>query len=96
MEEEKKCIYNTLLTKLKEKIKSAFGEPNKGIHSYRICNIAYMDVLFTFIGAYLLQKTLFPKKKYTTVLFYLFITGIIMHRLFNVSTTVDSLIFGRH
>lgn len=87
--EGKKCVVNTFF----EKIKGVFGEPGKGIHSYRIFNIAYMDVIFTIIGAYLLQKLLFPKTPYTKVLFYLFLLGIVLHRLFDVRTTIDKTLF---
>ena len=36
-----------------------FGEIGKGLHSYRIFNIAIIDVIMTFIGAYLLQLLIF-------------------------------------
>ena len=91
--EEKKCVLNSFFTKLKENIKKLFGEPSKGVHSHRIFNIAYVDVIATFIGAYLLQKLFFPKTRYIKVLFYLFLSGIILHRLFDVRTTVDKLLF---
>jgi len=87
--EEKKCVVNTFF----EKVKGIFGEPDKGIHSYRLFNIAYMDVIFTIIGAYLLQKLLFPKTPYIKVLFYLFLLGIVLHRLFNVRTTIYKILF---
>lgn len=90
---EKKCIFNIFLTKLKELIKKAFGEPNKGIHSYRIFNIAYLDVLATMFGAYFIQKIFFPKTKYIKVLFVLFLSGIILHRLFDVRSTIDKFLF---
>ena len=82
---DKKC--------LKENIKKLFGEPGKGIHSYRIYNIAYVDVILTFIGAFVIQKVFFPKTKYMKVLFFLFLLGIFLHRLFDVKTTIDTLLF---
>ena len=42
---EKKCVFNTIIDKTKETIKHLFGEPGKGVHSYRIFNIAYIDVI---------------------------------------------------
>ena len=90
---EKKCVFNTIIDKIKETIKNLFGEPGKGVHSYRLFNIAYVDVILTIIGAFLLQKTFFPKTKYFKVLFLLFLSGIILHRLFDVRTTVDKLLF---
>ena len=90
---EKKCIFNIFIEKIKETIKKLFGEPDKGLHSHRIFNIAYIDVIATFIGAYLLQKVFYPKTKYLKVLFFLFLSGIVLHRLFDVRTTVDKLLF---
>tara|TARA_Y100000590_G_scaffold310071_1_gene350221 strand:+ start:497 stop:775 length:279 start_codon:yes stop_codon:yes gene_type:complete len=90
---EKKCVFNTIIDKIKGTIKKLFGEPGKGVHSYRLFNIAYIDVIATFIGAFLLQKIFFPKTKYIKVLFFLFLSGIILHRLFDVRTTVDKLLF---
>jgi hypothetical protein len=90
---EKKCIFNTILTNMKETIKKAFGEPKKGIHSYRVFNIAYLDVLITMIIAYFIQKIFYPKTKYIKVLFFFVLSGIVLHRLFDVRTTVDKFIF---
>lgn len=90
---EKKCIFNTILTNMKETIKKAFGEPKKGIHSYRIFDIAYLDVLITMISAYFIQILFYPKTKYIKVLFFFVLSGIVLHRLFDVRTTVDKFIF---
>lgn len=90
---EKKCIFNSIITSTKEKIKKAFGEPDKGIHSYRIFNIAYLDVIFTMVGAFFIQRLFFPKRKYLEVLFLFFLSGIFLHRLFDVRTTIDKIIF---
>lgn len=91
--EEKKCIFNIFIERIKETIKKLFGQPNRGLHSYRVFNIAYVDVIATFIGAYLLHKLFYPKTKYLKVLFFLFLSGIVLHRLFDVRTTVDKLLF---
>lgn len=90
---DKKCIFNKFFSSLKENIKKLFGEPGKGIHSYRIYNIAYVDVILTFIGAFVIQKVFFPKTKYMKVLLFLFLLGIFLHRLFDVKTTIDTLLF---
>ena len=70
-----------------------FGKVNEGIHSYRIFNIAIIDGIFTFIGAYFLNIYIFTKYQYYQVLLGLFILGIIFHRLFCVKTTIDKLLF---
>ncbi len=75
------------------KYKNLFGELGKGIHSYRIFNIAYVDVLSTVFAA-LIIHLLIPRYNFFTILIFLFILGIILHRLFCVRTTVDRLIFG--
>jgi len=69
-----------------------FGEPNTGIHSYRVFDVAIMDIISTVIGAYLISY--FIDYDFLTVLALLFLLGIILHRLFCVKTTLDKLIFG--
>jgi len=72
-----------------------FGKVGEGIHSYRVFNIAIIDVVMTMIGAYLLQKTFFKKHSYMKVMIVLFLVGIISHRLFCVRTTVDQMLFSK-
>ena len=67
------------------------GAPGTGIHSYRIFNIAIVDLLLTVLGAYIIARVL--KKKFVYVLIILLLLGIIMHRLFKVRTTVDKILF---
>lgn len=73
-------------------IKDIFGEVGKGIHSYRILDIAIADVLMTIVGAFLI-KLLAPKFMFVYILASLFLLGIILHRAFNVRTTVDKWLF---
>lgn len=75
------------------KYKSIFGDPNTGAHSYRIFNLAIVDVGATVVVAYLIS--LYSNYNFWTLLLVLFITGIIMHRMFGVKTTIDKLIFGQ-
>jgi len=75
------------------KYKNSLGEVGKGIHSYRFLGVAIVDVIMTIIGAYLLAWA-------TGIYFWyilggLFLSGIILHRLFCVRTTVDKAIFGQ-
>ena len=72
--------------------KNIFGEPNKGAHSYRLFNIAIVDVLATILVAFIIAK-LFNVSFFKTSII-LFMLGIILHRLFCVRTTVDILLFG--
>ena len=75
------------------KYKDSLGKVGKGIHSYRIFNIAIMDVLFTILGAYLIHLFLLPKYNFSCILLTIFVMGIILHRLFCVRTTIDKLLF---
>ena len=74
------------------KYKYILGKPDQGVHSYRIFNIAYIDVLFTIIGAYIIYLFI-PKINYFVILISLFILGIILHRIFCVRTTIDKYLF---
>jgi hypothetical protein len=73
------------------KYKDLFGKLGTGIHSYRIYNIAYLDVLVTVVVAYGLSKLFRTPFLYTLIAFL--ILGIIIHRLLCVRTTVDKLLF---
>lgn len=72
-------------------LSNIFGAPGEGVHSYRIFNIAIVDVLATVLAAYIIAHVY--NYNFYKVLFVLFILGIFMHRLFNVRTTIDRLIF---
>lgn len=65
-----------------------FGRPNEGVHKYRIFNVAVVDTLLTIFAAFLISR-----RHFWIVLALLFITGIILHRLFCVRTTIDKLLF---
>ncbi len=73
------------------KYKDIFGKPDQGAHSYRIFNIAIVDVLLTILGAYLLS--ILTGYKFVYTLIFMFILGIISHRIFCVRTTIDKLLF---
>ena len=73
------------------KYKNMFGKPNEGVHSYRIFNIAIVDVLLTIILGFIIS--LLTNYKLIYVLIFLFLLGIFMHRLFCVQTTIDKILF---
>ena len=79
------------------KYQDLFGKPNTGLHSYRLFNIAIVDVILTIIGSYILylaiQKYLYSYINFWLVLVIMFLLGIILHRLFCVRTTVDKILF---
>ncbi len=73
------------------KYKNIFGKPNEGIHSYRILNIAIVDLLATILGAYILS--FFIKNVNVYIIFIiLFLLGQLLHKLFCVETTISKLI----
>lgn len=67
------------------------GSPNKGVHSIRVFDLAIVDVILTFVVAYFISRLI--KKNYLIVLLLFFISGIILHRLFCVRTTIDKFLF---
>lgn len=73
------------------KYSNIFGEPNKGIHKYRLFNIAIVDVLGTVFISYILHKI--TKIKLYIINIVLFSLGIVLHRIFCVNTTIDRLLF---
>ena len=87
--EQKNCPFNTV----KLKLNNFFGKEKEGMHAYRIFDIAYIDVIITLIVAFFIQKAFCPKTEYYKVLLFYFIFGIIIHRIFDVKTTIDRLIF---
>ena len=71
--------------------KDIFGKPNEGVHKYRVCDIAIVDVIATIIGAYILSISL--KQEFKNVLVVLFLLGIFFHYIFGVKTTVHRFLF---
>lgn len=73
------------------KYKNSLGKPGKGVHSYRLFGLAIADIAMTILGALLISYIF--KYSFLYTMFYLFILGIILHRLFCVRTTLDKLLF---
>lgn len=72
------------------KYKSIFGDPNMGLHSYRIFDIAIVDLVATIIVAVLVAKY-FETNIFATFIL-LFVIGEVFHYIFGVDTTVKKLI----
>jgi len=75
------------------KYKDILGKPKKGLHSYRVFNIAIVDVLLTFLLAKFIQYYIMKETEFGIILVFCFIFGIILHRVFCVKTTIDKLLF---
>lgn len=73
------------------KYKDIFGRPREGAHSYRLFDIAIVDVIATIIVAFIISRVF--GLSFWKSLVTLFIIGIISHRAFCVRTTVDKLVF---
>ena len=73
------------------KYKNLFGKPNEGLRQYRIFDIAIFDTVVVLLIGILIA--LVTKVNIWIVLAVLFISGIILHRLFCVRTGVDRLLF---
>ena len=73
------------------KYKNMFGKPNEGLRKYRIFDIAVLDtvvvILFGILISYLTGYNVW------LVLVFLFVLGIIVHRLFCVRTGLDKKLF---
>ena len=74
------------------KYKDIFGKVGEGAHSYRVFNIAIVDVLLTILLGIIIH-IVNPKWSLLYILIVLFILGIVAHRLFCVRTTIDRLLF---
>jgi hypothetical protein len=73
------------------------GQPNQGVHTH-VLGVAVFDVLLTVVaslGLWWLLKTVVPswRVSFWLVLLLLFLSSILVHRLFCVRTTVDRMLF---
>jgi hypothetical protein len=68
-----------------------FGEPGYGVHSYRIFDIAIVDLIMTVVFAYIVSRHY--DYDFIKVLLLVLLAGIILHRIFCVRTTIDKLLF---
>jgi len=73
--------------------KNLLGKVGEGVHSYRIANLAVVDILLTILLAFLIYL-MFPMYGFGYILLAVFLLGIILHRIFCVKTTIDKWIFG--
>jgi hypothetical protein len=72
-------------------IKNALGRPKEGVHSWRIFDIAIVDVALTLVAAWLIAR--YMEVPLWQPALILFVLGIIAHRAFGVRTTVDKWLF---
>jgi hypothetical protein len=74
------------------KYKDIFGEPRKGVHSYRIFDFAIVDIIATYLLSLYISKYY---KDYSVLKLFviLFIISIFIHKLFCVETTLTKMVF---
>jgi hypothetical protein len=73
--------------------RNAFGIAGKGIHSYRIYDVAVLDFGVTFLAAAVIAFVFQWPLLWTFI--GLFILGIFAHRMFYARTTVDKWLFSQ-
>jgi hypothetical protein len=73
------------------KYKNALGVPGKGVHGFRILDIAVWDVFLTIVLS--AGFAYWMKWNIPMVVGLAFLSGIILHRAFCVRTTIDKFLF---
>ena len=73
------------------KYKDIFGKPGTGAHSFRIFDIAIVDVVFVLLAGFAISY--YWGFELWKVLAILFISGIFFHRLFCVRSRIDKWLF---
>lgn len=66
--------------------KNIFGEPNKGAHSYRICDLPIIDYIGAIIIALII--TYITKIPFELIIIIVLIIGVLCHYLFGVETNL--------
>jgi hypothetical protein len=73
------------------KFKNIFGSPGEGARAYRFMGVAIIDVVAAVCISMIISRIM--KWSVWSVLISFFITGIVVHRIFCVRTTIDKLLF---
>ena len=71
------------------KYKDIFGKPKEGLHSYRIGNIAIVDVALTLIASYVIN--MYTQDSTLSIFIVLIIFSVLVHKIFGVETTLTKL-----
>lgn len=73
------------------KYKNIFGKPKEGVHKNRVLYMAATDVFGTIAISWVVSY--FSNIRFLVVLFVIWVTAIVLHRLFGVRTTIDKILF---
>lgn len=72
--------------------KNLLGEPNRKFRKIRIFDISVIDVAVVIVVSYVIS--IYIKYSFLITLVIVFLSGIIIHRIFCVKTTIDKWVFG--
>jgi hypothetical protein len=74
------------------KYKDIFGEPRKGVHSYRMFDLAIVDVIATYLLSLYISKYY---KEYSVLKLFiiLMVLSVFIHKIFCVETTLTKMVF---
>jgi hypothetical protein len=74
------------------KYKDIFGEPRKGAHSYRLFDLAIVDVIATYLLSLYISK---HYKEYSVLKLFiiLMVLSVFIHKIFCVETTLTKMVF---
>ena len=72
----------------------SFFTPRVGVHSIRLFDFAIVDILFTLVFAWGLQRYVYTDTSMWYIALFAFFAGIVVHRLFGIKTKVDTILFG--
>ena len=73
------------------KYKDIFGKPREGAHSYRIFDLAIVDIVATYILAIFISK--YTTYQTNQLFIILMISSVFIHKLFCVETTLTKMVF---
>lgn len=76
------------------KYRDIFGKVNEGPHSYRFLGIAIVDLVLTILAAIAISK--WKGYPFHWTFFGLMVSGLLLHKLFCVDTTLTVLVFGKN
>jgi hypothetical protein len=69
---------------------SIFGEPGKGIHSYRLFGLAAVDVILTIIFVIFIKQ--YTDLDYIPLIIVVILSFVIIHKIFEVDTALNKAI----
>lgn len=72
-------------------MENIFGKPREGIHSFRLFDLAVVDIVATIFAARTTNHFL-PKLSLQKHLLYWFAAGVVAHLVFGVQTKVTTLL----